>query len=211
MEPGRRTIQMKKGQRTRERIIAQAAPVFNAYGYEGATMSQLMDATGLEKGGIYRHFNSKEELAMESFKFAWNTVLEVRLQGLDGVPTALGKLRHIIDNFVEVRSPISGGCPLLNTATDCDDGNPALRELAKETLQNWQQRLMRIVEDGIRAGEFASTTSPKITANIIISTLEGSLMITRLERSLDALHDARTALYAHLETIAAKPRRHAKT
>jgi len=199
---------MKKGQQTRERIIAQAAPVFNAYGYEGATMSQLMEATGLEKGGIYRHFGSKEELAMESFKFAWHTVLEVRLRGLDDVPTALGKLRHIIDNFVEVRSPVSGGCPLLNTAMDCDDGNPALRELAKETLRNWQQRLMRIVEDGIRSGEITNTTSPKITANVLISTLEGAVMITRLERSLDALHDARTALFAHLETIATRSLRH---
>lgn len=202
---------MKKGQQTRERIIAQAAPVFNAYGYEGATMSQLMEATGLEKGGIYRHFNSKEELAMESFKFAWSTVLEVRLQGLDGVPTALGKLQHIIDNFIEIRSPISGGCPLLNTATDCDDGNPALRDLAKKTLRSWQQRLMGIVENGIRTGEVVSTTSPKITANVLISTLEGAVMITRLERSLDALHDARTALYAYLETIASKPRRHSRT
>lgn len=202
---------MKKGQQTRERIIAQAAPVFNAYGYEGATMSQLMEATGLEKGGIYRHFSSKEELAKESFKFAWNTVLEVRLQGLDEVPTALGKLRHIIDNFVEIRSPVSGGCPLLNTAMDCDDGNPALRELAKKTLQNWQQRLMKIVDDGIHTGEIVGTASPKITANIIISTLEGAVMITRLEHTLDALHDARTALSAHLETLAAKPRRHARS
>ena len=30
-----------------------------------------MDATGLEKGGIYRHFESKEELAAEAFDFAW--------------------------------------------------------------------------------------------------------------------------------------------
>lgn len=202
---------MKKGQQTRERIIAQAAPVFNAYGYEGATMSQLMEATGLEKGGIYRHFSSKEELAMESFKFAWNAVLEVRLQGLEKVPTALGKLRHIIDNFVEVRSPVSGGCPLLNTAMDCDDGNPALRDLAKKTLQNWQQRLMKIVDDGIHTGEIVGAASPKITANVIISTLEGAVMITRLEHTLDALQDARTALSAHLETLAAKPRRHART
>ncbi|MGO4212779.1 TetR family transcriptional regulator C-terminal domain-containing protein [Terriglobus sp. YAF25] len=148
---------------------------------------------------------------MESFKFAWNAVLEVRLQGLEKVPTALGKLRHIIDNFVEVRSPVSGGCPLLNTAMDCDDGNPALRDLAKKTLQNWQQRLMKIVDDGIHTGEIVGAASPKITANVIISTLEGAVMITRLEHTLDALQDARTALSAHLETLAAKPRRHART
>jgi len=31
-----------------------------------------MEATGLEKGGIYRHFASKQQLASEAFDYAWN-------------------------------------------------------------------------------------------------------------------------------------------
>ena len=54
---------MSKGQLTRQRIIAQAAPLFNQRGYEGCSINDVMAATGLEKGGIYRHFESKEELA----------------------------------------------------------------------------------------------------------------------------------------------------
>jgi len=30
-----------------------------------------MEATGLQKGGLYRHFDSKEELAQEAFDYAW--------------------------------------------------------------------------------------------------------------------------------------------
>ena len=54
---------MRKGEQTRQEIIRKAAPIFNQKGYEGAALSDLMRATGLEKGGIYRHLESKEELA----------------------------------------------------------------------------------------------------------------------------------------------------
>jgi TetR/AcrR family transcriptional repressor of nem operon len=50
-----------KGERTRARIVATAAPLFNQRGYVGASMADLMAATGLEKGGIYRHFESKDD------------------------------------------------------------------------------------------------------------------------------------------------------
>ena len=62
---------MTKGQQTRRGIIEKAAPLFNQKGYEGTSLSDLMDATGLQKGGIYRHFDSKEELAAAAFDYSW--------------------------------------------------------------------------------------------------------------------------------------------
>ena len=59
---------MSKGEETRQRIIAQAAPLFNQLGYEGCSLQDIMDATGLEKGGIYRHFGSKEELGRRGLR-----------------------------------------------------------------------------------------------------------------------------------------------
>jgi hypothetical protein len=54
---------VRKGEETRQEIIRKAAPIFNQKGYDGAALSDLMRATGLKKGGIYRHFDSKQELA----------------------------------------------------------------------------------------------------------------------------------------------------
>ena len=55
---------LTKGERTRQHIIETAAPLFNQRGFTGASMADLMEATGLEKGGIYRHCGSKDELAV---------------------------------------------------------------------------------------------------------------------------------------------------
>jgi len=50
---------MTKGEQTRKKIVQAAAPIFNQRGYEGSSVNDLMEATGLQKGGIYRHFASK--------------------------------------------------------------------------------------------------------------------------------------------------------
>jgi TetR/AcrR family transcriptional regulator, transcriptional repressor for nem operon len=52
---------MPKSEQTRHEMIRNAASLFNQRGYEGAALSDLMQATGLGKGGIYRHFESKQQ------------------------------------------------------------------------------------------------------------------------------------------------------
>jgi len=44
---------------------------------------------------------------------------------------------------------VAGGCPLLNTAIDTDDGNPILRERARKALPQWQDILSEIVSTGL--------------------------------------------------------------
>src|SRR5260370_38097521 len=71
---------MRKGEQTRREIIRKAAPIFNQRGYDGAALSDLMRATGLEKGGIYRHFESKQQLAAEAFDHAWTLTIDARVE-----------------------------------------------------------------------------------------------------------------------------------
>src|SRR6201990_2910430 len=107
---------MSKGELTRRRIVAQAAPIFNQKGFAGTALSDLMQATGLEKGGIYRHFDSKQELAGEAFDHAWKLAMDRRFEAIDEIPNAVDRLRKFVWNFRKRRSGlVAGGCPLLNT------------------------------------------------------------------------------------------------
>src|SRR3978361_551926 len=118
-----------KGAMTRQRIIEAAAPIFNQRGFAGCSLADVMEATGLEKGGIYRHFADKEELAAEAFRYALGVSVKVRTENLEHVAGAVAKLRYVVERFVETPSGVAGGCPLMNTAVDADDGNVVLREL----------------------------------------------------------------------------------
>src|SRR6202044_532593 len=196
---------MRKGEATRQRIIAEAAPIFNQRGFDGCSMQDLMTATGLEKGGLYRHFANKEDLAAEAFRYALAQNVKVRTEHLDEIPNSINKLKRVVQLFVELPSAIPGGCPLINTAIDADDGNEALRDLARKGIQDWRTRPPHIIETGIKAGEIRRSTDPRRIANTLIATLEGALMISRLENSRNALRDAQSTL----DTLLTSLERHA--
>ena len=191
---------MGKGEETRQEIIRKAAPIFNQRGYDGAALSDLMKATGLEKGGIYRHFDSKQQLAAEAFDYAWRQTLDARIQDLDTISNAVDRLKQLVANFVERRGTIPGGCPLLNTATDTDDGNAVLRERARKALRGWRSYVISIVRAGIRAREIRPRVDAKKLATLIISSLEGAIMLYRLERNEEALRAVQAHLDNYLET-----------
>src|SRR6267142_2307773 len=126
---------MRKGEQTRREIIRKAAPIFNQKGYNGATLSDLMRTTGLEKGGIYRHFESKQELAGEAFDHAWKIAMDGRFEGTQEIPNTVDQLNQIVWNFRD-RPPglITGPCPRLKTTKHYDDRNPPLRAKARQAL-----------------------------------------------------------------------------
>src|SRR5690349_6643118 len=192
---------VRKGEQTRQDIIRKAAPIFNQKGYDGAALSDLMRATGLEKGGIYRHFDSKQELAGDAFDHAWKIAMDTRFEGTDEIPNTVDRLKQIVRNFRDRRDGlVPGGCPLLNTAIDSDDGNPQLRAKARQALSSWLDRLQLIAEEGRRRGEIRSDIDSMKLATLIASTLEGSFMVTRLQRNEEPLNRACDHLEEYLET-----------
>jgi TetR/AcrR family transcriptional repressor of nem operon len=192
---------MRKGEQTRQEIIRKSAPIFNQRGYDGAALSDLMKATGLEKGGIYRHFDSKEQLAAEAFEYAWKVAIDTRFEGTQEISNSVDRLKQIVRNFRDRRSGlVPGGCPLLNTAIDSDDGNLELRRKARRALNSWLDRLRSIAEEGKRRGEIRSEIDSSELATLIVTTLEGSLMVSRLQRKDDPRNLACHHLEEYLET-----------
>ncbi len=192
---------MRKGEETRQEIIRKAAPIFNQKGYDGAALSDLMRATGLKKGGIYRHFDSKQELAGDAFDHAWKIAVETRFEGTEEIRNTVDRLKQIVRNFRDRRAGlVPGGCPLLNTAIDSDDGNPRLRAKARQALTSWLDRLQLIAEEGKQRSEIRSDVDSAKLATLIASTLEGSLMVSRLQRKEEPLDLACRHLEEHLET-----------
>ena len=192
---------MRKGEQTRQEIIHKAAPIFNQRGFDGAALSALMRATGLEKGGIYRHFDSKQQLAGEAFDYAWQLALDTRFGGTQEITNTVDRLKQIMWNFRDRRAGlVQGGCPLLNMATDSDDGKPELRAKARRAFNSWLGRLRSIVDEGQARGEIRPGVDSKELATLIVTSLEGGLMLERLQKNPEPLNIACRHLEEYLET-----------
>ena len=191
---------MRKGEQTRERVLSRAAEVFNLRGANGASLSDIMAATGLKKGGIYNHFGSKEDLALASFDHA-ATLIKRRFAGV-WREQGIAALFTFIDAFQGYMAdpPLRGGCPLLNTTIDSDDTNPALRERARGLADGLCGRLRQAVAEGKARGEIRPDVDAEALATVLLATLEGGVMLSRLDGSLLPLTRAADHLVAHLES-----------
>jgi TetR/AcrR family transcriptional regulator, transcriptional repressor for nem operon len=108
----------------------------------------------------------------------------------------------MVRNFAERREGlVPGGCPLLNTAIDSDDGNPVLRTRARKALKDWLGRLRSVAEEGIERGELQESVDAEKLAALIAATLEGALVLSRLNRVDDPIHWASEHLETHLESL----------
>ncbi len=179
---------MSKGEQTRAMILARVAPLFNQQGYFGASLSAIMQETGLEKGGIYNHFKSKEQLALEAFDYAY-AILDQRIRAaLAGKKHALERLSAMLSYFQSWIDdpPIAGGCPILNTAIEADDAHPALRERARQAMDELCGTIQHILSKGIERGEIRSDVDADAWASVMIAMLEGAIMMSRLYQ--DSVH-----------------------
>ncbi|SRR5258707_18498 len=195
---------MSKGDATRQMILERSAPLFNQQGYFGVSLSDIMRATELEKGGIYNHFASKEQIALASFDYAWELVQKRVGQVLTGKKHAVDRLYAFAEAFLDLAngSLLPGGCPIMNAAIDADDTFPALRERARAAMDVWRASLQRIVSRGIERQELRPTADADAFATLFISTLEGAVMLSKLYGDLRSIYYAIEHIKSHVDALA---------
>jgi TetR/AcrR family transcriptional regulator, transcriptional repressor for nem operon len=194
---------VSKGEQTRERILARSAQLFNRQGYFGSSLADIMRETGLEKGGIYNHFSSKEQLALESFDYAYGLVQQRVRLALSGKFDAIERLLAIVSVFKGIfEDPlVPGGCPILNTAIEADDSNEALRDRARAAMDNWRTTIHRIVNKGIERQQIRPGVDADEVASILIATLEGAIMLSNLYKDSTHMKRAADHMVRYIETF----------
>jgi AcrR family transcriptional regulator len=170
--------QVSKAEKTRQFIIEKTAPVFNAKGFAGTSLSDLTEATGLTKGSIYGNFENKDEVAIAAFEYNHNRVTEyikTKILATDNAVERLLVYPEVYSNFLKVPF-LQSGCPILNTAAEAGDTHPLLRKKAADALEFWKKSVENQVKRGIERKEIKAGTNPAETAVILIALIEGAFM-----------------------------------
>jgi AcrR family transcriptional regulator len=174
-----------KASQRRLSILASSAPVFNRKGFSGTSIADILDATELEKGGLYNHFSSKEELALASFDFAMEAVDAYFTRALKGTESGLPRLLTYLTAFERyIEKPtVAGGCPMLNFTIEADDALPFLRDHVQAAIARVRDMLLQNIDRGIAKGHFRADTDRDVIADFVFATLEGAIVLSRGMRS----------------------------
>jgi TetR/AcrR family transcriptional regulator, lmrAB and yxaGH operons repressor len=174
-------------------MIEQAVLLLAKKGLQGASFSEVLDASGAPRGSLYHHFpGGKDELVLEALTLAGDRAIGV-LDALEGRPAAevartfLGLWRGLL-----VQSDFGAGCAVaaVTAATD----SAVLREKAAQVFRSWRTRLaQRLADGGVDGGR-----APALAASLI-AACEGAVAIARAERSLEPFDLAAAEQLAAIE------------
>ena len=169
---------LSKAERTRKFIVEKTAPIFNAKGFAGTSLSDLTQATGLTKGSIYGNFENKDAVALSAFDYNFAQItsyIKERILARENAVERLLVYPEVYRNFLKIPF-LKPGCPILNTSTEADDTHPELREKAVGALLFWKKAIENQIKRGIERKEIKKETNPTQFAVIMMSLIEGAIM-----------------------------------
>lgn len=194
---------MARSEKTRQFIIEKTATIFNKKGYTGTYLSDLTEATGLTKGSIYGNFLDKNEVAIEAFRYNYNgiatSIRDYINQGENTVEQLLGFIRFYEAEYLHIFS--NGGCAVLNTAVDADDGNPQLKHEVCKALERWRNKIVSLINEGIEKNELNSIDANEF-ADYMISLIEGTIMLAKVTQNYKALQNNLQKLNSEIRALA---------
>jgi AcrR family transcriptional regulator len=102
-----------KGFLTRKSIIEESLRLFCVKGYYNTSINDILDATGLTKGGFYGHFRSKEALWYAVYDEAMHVWRDVVFEGVPATSDPLERIHILIENDIKHKlgdQVFEGGC-----------------------------------------------------------------------------------------------------
>lgn len=172
-----------KGALTREKILEVARELFNSKGFNATTISDLVAATGMQKGSLYFHFAGKDAIAREVLSEATDEFMVFLTKALDGEnPGAC------IDNFFRcalekhLGAGFVGGCIFGNTALEMSDSDPEFAGAIDRFFDEWINRVDAVVTAAQKSGQIRTDISSEALSKHIIATIEGGIMMSRLKK-----------------------------
>ena len=169
--------------KTKQEIIEKSAPIFNVHGYAGTKIQMLVDATGYQAGGIYRHFNNKMDLAKSAFQYNYELLIKSNFK-LEEQLNPRENLLSIFKSYkkMALHPVIPGGCPILNTAIEVDDTNEDFRQLTQSFVKEIIGIMEQLLDKGKTMGIFNSSIVSKEEAEYLFATIEGAIMVSRITK-----------------------------
>ncbi|TCM90953.1 TetR family transcriptional regulator [Paenibacillus sp. BK033] len=174
---------MRKGEITRNHIIEKAARLMNQRGFTSTSLAEIVEITGLQKGGIYNHFKDKEEIILLAFDQCCSIMRERIESELQSKTTAKDQLFAFIEAYYSFgdHSPLAGGCTIMNAGVEADDGrSPRLLEQVQQQMRILLLLIEDIVKNGIENKEFRAEVDPHEAATFIMSSIEGGILLRQI-------------------------------
>ena len=166
-----------KGEKTRKRIVSKSLQLFTVQGYFNTSINDILDATGLTKGGLYGHFRSKEDIWYAVYDHAVRIWREIVFRGTRKVDDPLLRLETIVRRNLEDylgADVFDGGCFFFNMLTELSGQSSSMSRRILSGFVRFSKLIQAWLEEARRKGKLKPETDIREAADFIIVATNGA-------------------------------------
>jgi TetR/AcrR family transcriptional repressor of nem operon len=156
-------------------VLIKAREVFSVKGYNGTSMDDLVQATGLSRSSIYDTFGDKHGLFLKSLNhycFSQQGEIEKTCSKTDSPKK---RIRAIFDSTLKsiLSDKDQKGCLMVNMSMELNAVDKEVAALSLKNMEDMEHAFSALVKDGQAKGEITKKFTPKALGRHLYSSLMG--------------------------------------
>ncbi len=191
----------------KDKIIRESKNLFSAKGFLNTSISDVMEASGASKGGLYNHFRNKGELfsaVLEDSRKSWR---EINLAGVDAIDSPMGKIIQILENYrdryLADSRDVPGGCIFVRVSLESSDIAeqwPGIASEIGEGFDRFKAMLRRYLDHAKSIGEVKAAVDTAEVADMVFSAMMGASVMYGMDRSRQNLNRNITSIIQYVDS-----------
>lgn len=182
-----------------DEAIESAMQVFWSHGYNGTSLVDLLEGTGLSRGSLYKAFGDKQALflaALERYTAAASARLSHALQQ-PGPTKPL--IREMLLRYAQISSGVEGlrGCMLVAAATELLPHDVRAAQCVRRLFAHMRADCAATIKRGQEQGDISRRHDAQALASLIVCLTQGMRVVGKAggsQEEMNAVADAAMAL-----------------
>jgi TetR/AcrR family transcriptional repressor of nem operon len=184
-----------KGERTRARIVEEAAGLIHERGVAGTTLDDVKAAAEVSGSQLYHYFPDKNDLVQAVIDYQADTTVSNQRHADLGSAEGVQAWRNMVIRAAE-RAQAKGGCPLGSLGGQLAESDPEARSLIAAGFQRWTTEISEGLRSLQASGQLPPGIDPDDLAVTLLATLQGGLLLAQVQRSTRPFETAVDTLLA---------------
>jgi TetR/AcrR family transcriptional repressor of nem operon len=185
----------------KEKLLADGLRLVHERGFGASSVRDITQAAGVPQGSFTNHFASKEAFGLEILeRYRAMTSAAVRATLRNDRLPALDRLRAWIGGQLSYlrKDDMRRGCLYGNLSAEASEASDAIRFRVASVFAENQASVAYCLEAALKAGELAPKTDVQELAGVIVSSLQGAILVAKSQRSPIPVERFERVLFRHM-------------
>ncbi len=161
-------------EKRRLEILEVAKKVFAKKGYEPTTMKDVVEQSGLSRGGVYQYFSSTEEMYREIVELGDQASIKEFNEMIASTTTIWDSLMNIVNNYRTISTNHFAAVQFEYTVTGWRDED-RLPYILNRSI-SWRNKFISFLQEGVNRGEFQPKQPIRTIVDFLLNVLDGLLL-----------------------------------